>query len=72
MVNRIFQKGYESSRALLGRMQELGGCGYQAFHWFIALRDLMIARRCEQEHDSMSGQYMYPRSMVVIIQDCLN
>eukprot|EP00969_Alexandrium_andersonii_P147487 6521819-Alexandrium_andersonii.AAC.1 len=32
----------------------------------------MFARRSEQEFDSVSGGYMYPRTMVVVVQDCLN
>eukprot|EP00969_Alexandrium_andersonii_P227382 10041657-Alexandrium_andersonii.AAC.1 len=31
MVNRILQKGYEQGMAPLGRMMEIGGCGFQAF-----------------------------------------
>eukprot|EP00969_Alexandrium_andersonii_P257276 11374361-Alexandrium_andersonii.AAC.1 len=31
-----------------------------------------MERRAEQEFDSVSGGYMYPRSMVVVVQDCLN
>eukprot|EP00969_Alexandrium_andersonii_P128689 5686756-Alexandrium_andersonii.AAC.1 len=32
----------------------------------------MCARRAEQEYDPQSGCYMYPRSMVLVVEDCSN
>eukprot|EP00969_Alexandrium_andersonii_P078363 3455544-Alexandrium_andersonii.AAC.1 len=32
----------------------------------------MVARRSDQEFDQSTRSYMYPRTMVVVIQDCLN
>eukprot|EP00969_Alexandrium_andersonii_P007645 333019-Alexandrium_andersonii.AAC.1 len=32
----------------------------------------MVARRSDQEFDQSTRSYMYPRSMVIVIQDCLN
>eukprot|EP00969_Alexandrium_andersonii_P068022 3000344-Alexandrium_andersonii.AAC.1 len=58
--------------APLGRTTEIGGCGFQAFHWCCALRDFVVARRSGHEFDQSTRSYMYPRSMVVAIQDCLN
>eukprot|EP00969_Alexandrium_andersonii_P189088 8354956-Alexandrium_andersonii.AAC.1 len=63
MVNRILQKGYEQGMAPMGRMTEIGGCGFQAYHWYVALRDFMVARRSGQEFDQSTRSYLYPRSM---------
>eukprot|EP00969_Alexandrium_andersonii_P279566 12357149-Alexandrium_andersonii.AAC.1 len=63
MVNRIAQQGYDKASAPLGKMREIGGCGFQAFHWFCVFCDFMIARRSDQEYDSTTGTFMYPRTM---------
>eukprot|EP00969_Alexandrium_andersonii_P369663 15475646-Alexandrium_andersonii.AAC.1 len=63
MVNRVLQKRLREGRRPLGRMVGIGGCGFAAFHWHIALRGFTAARRSDQEFDHQSGTLLYPRSM---------